>query len=349
MPRRRRLACAVCGAEVDIAAPFSWRCPNATADDRHHVLQLVQDDARQTSSFPETWRGDQDVNPFLAFLTPTSRGTAYAAANGLTDAARAAIVAELDDAVSDRGRGAGFVPTPFGRADALSDALGFTDDGGVWVKDETGNVAGSHKARHLFTILLHLRAAEILGWHRGRQPSGRRSRSPRAATPPSRQRRSLAAAEWPIDVFVPTWTSDGFGDELDRLARPCAPVRAAGERSARRPVRAPLPRGGRRRRDPVQRAGPGERAGASTVAARSVGRWRTTRPRRARRRARPDLRPGRRGSVRRLRRIDPYRPSVPRGAGRRMRASRTGMGTSRAAQRGPWFPEPWARGTTVGR
>ena len=48
-------------------------------------------------------------------------------------------------------------------ADALSDALGFARDGGVWVKDETGNVGGSHKARHLFTILLHLVAAEALG------------------------------------------------------------------------------------------------------------------------------------------------------------------------------------------
>ena len=45
--------------------------------------------------------------------------------------------------------GAGFTVTPFARADALSDALGFGEDGGVWVKDETGGVAGSHKARHL--------------------------------------------------------------------------------------------------------------------------------------------------------------------------------------------------------
>ena len=33
----------------------------------------------------------------------------------------------------------------------------------MWVKDETGNVAGSHKARHLFGILLELRVAEALG------------------------------------------------------------------------------------------------------------------------------------------------------------------------------------------
>jgi threonine synthase len=59
--------------------------------------------------------------------------------------------------------GRGFAATPFGRADALSDALGFTADGGVWVKDETGGVSGSHKARHLFDVLLQLEVAERIG------------------------------------------------------------------------------------------------------------------------------------------------------------------------------------------
>ena len=36
--------CAVCAAEVDIATSFPWRCPNATAHDRRHVLQIVNDD-----------------------------------------------------------------------------------------------------------------------------------------------------------------------------------------------------------------------------------------------------------------------------------------------------------------
>ena len=56
--------------------------------------------------------------------------------------------------------------TPFGRSDALSRELGVE----LWVKDETGNVAGSHKARHLATILLHLRAAEQLGLLTSRAP-----------------------------------------------------------------------------------------------------------------------------------------------------------------------------------
>ena len=33
----------------------------------------------------------------------------------------------------------------------------------MWVKDETGNVSGSHKARHLFGLLVHLEVVERLG------------------------------------------------------------------------------------------------------------------------------------------------------------------------------------------
>jgi threonine synthase len=73
-----------------------------------------------------------------------------------------AMTRTLDDAVS-RVDGHGFVATPFGRADELSHTLQFSDRGGVWVKDETGNVSGSHKARHLMGLLLHLEAVERVG------------------------------------------------------------------------------------------------------------------------------------------------------------------------------------------
>jgi len=122
------------------------------------------------------------------------------------------MVEELDDAVR-RVAGVGFVPTPFGRSDALSDALGFTDGGGVWVKDETGGVAGSQKARHLFTILLHLAAAARLGHLTDRPPLAIASCGNAALAAAT----LAAAANWPIDVYVPTWMSGGFGSELDRL------------------------------------------------------------------------------------------------------------------------------------
>ena len=59
--------------------------------------------------------------------------------------------------------GRGFRATPFFRSPGLSDALGFDGDGGVWVKDETGNVSGSHKGRHLMGVLIHLAVMERCG------------------------------------------------------------------------------------------------------------------------------------------------------------------------------------------
>jgi threonine synthase len=206
--------CAVCAAEVDIATSFPWRCPNATAHDRRHVLQIVNDESPDgrvlVPGDPGSGNHD-DVNPFLRHDADLA-WAAHADANGIGLAARRRLVTELDDAV--RGvAGVGFVPTPFGRSDALSDALGFTDGGGVWVKDETGGVGGSQKARHLFTILLHLRATEILGHLTERPPLAIASCGNAALAAATLAR----AADWPIDVYVPTWMSDGFGVELDRL------------------------------------------------------------------------------------------------------------------------------------
>ncbi len=80
------------------------------------------------------------------------------------------LVTRLDDAVA-RVAGSGFRATPFGRNATLSDQLGFSAVGGVWVKDETGNVTGSHKGRHLMGVLLHLEIAERLGLGRSGRPT----------------------------------------------------------------------------------------------------------------------------------------------------------------------------------
>ena len=186
--------CVVCGASVDIAQPFTWRCRNATGDDRDHAPQLIQSISPLRSS--------GETNPFLAFR-PYLAVDSFMAANGLTDAARAAIIGELDAAVATVA-GTGFVTTPFARADALSDELGFDLDGGVWVKDETHNVAGSHKARHLFGILAHLRAAEQVGLAPWAHASDRPPLAIASCGNAALAAATLAAAvQWPIRVFVP--------------------------------------------------------------------------------------------------------------------------------------------------
>ncbi|MGZ4764413.1 MAG: PLP-dependent lyase/thiolase [Ilumatobacteraceae bacterium] len=194
MPLAAGWACAVCGAHVDIAEPLSWRCPNATETDRHHALQLVQAIA--------PLRGGDDPNPFVAFRRYLAWDS-FAAANGMTELARTALVRQVDADVAAVA-GTGFHVTPFERADGLSDELGFSADGGVWIKDETGQVAGSHKARHLFTILLHLLTVESAGlanW------AGEADRPPMAIAScgnAAYAAATLAAAvRWPLRVFVP--------------------------------------------------------------------------------------------------------------------------------------------------
>jgi threonine dehydratase len=201
--------CSVCGETLDIATSFPWRCPNSTLADRHHVLAIVQGEMAPRT--PRTPRSGDSRNPFVAHDRDLA-WAAHADAHGIGAAARAALVSDLDDAVREVA-GVGFAPTPFGRSDALSAALGFADGGGVWVKDETGGVGGSQKARHLFTILLHLLAAERLGQVPERPPLAIASCGNAALAAAT----LAAAAHWPIDVYVPTWMSEGFGAELDRL------------------------------------------------------------------------------------------------------------------------------------
>lgn len=102
-----------------------------------------------------------EVSPFIRYRA-LSHSYHLALAHGLTDADYIALVERLDRAVAQVD-GRGFVATPFFRSASLSERLGFARDGGVWVKDETGNVSGSHKARHLMGLLVYLEVVERAG------------------------------------------------------------------------------------------------------------------------------------------------------------------------------------------
>jgi threonine dehydratase len=204
--------CMVCGAERRIDEPMPWRCPNSTPDDHHHVLRIVPDDGHGSTPPSGNDPLAADESPFVTFDRRLA-WAAYAAAHGLSGVARRAIVEELDGAVArveGRADGAGFRPTPFGRSDELSDALGFSPEGGVWVKNDFVNVAGSHKARHLFSILLHLRAAEAIGHLTVRAPLAIASCGNAALAAAVLAR----AADWPIDMYVPEWMDAAMGERL---------------------------------------------------------------------------------------------------------------------------------------
>lgn len=127
---------------------YPFRCPNAGADDADHVVARRFDGGRIAAT-----QGD-DPNPFIRHR---ELFTAWhtARAMGMTDAAYVDLVRALDEKVAAVD-GRGFRVTPFSRAHALSERL----DVEVWVKDETANVSGSHKGRHLMGILLYLAVVE---------------------------------------------------------------------------------------------------------------------------------------------------------------------------------------------
>jgi threonine synthase len=148
-----RLVCGGCGTAAAPDDPYPFRCRNA-GDGGDHVLRRLLDPAAVT--FP---LDDSEPNPFVRFraLFHTYH---LARAHGMADQEFVALVRELDAEVA-RIDGHGFRATPFAAQPALGGRIGLS--GPLWVKDETGNVAGSHKARHLFGLLLHLETVERLG------------------------------------------------------------------------------------------------------------------------------------------------------------------------------------------
>jgi len=153
-----RLVCAGCGAEVPADQPVTWSCPAARPDDDiDHVLRRVL--------APGATDGDADADPSAnPFVRYRRRFHAYhvARAAGWSDQRFVDLVCGLDEAIADVD-GRGFRTTPIVRSTRLDDELGFEPGAGVWVKDETGNVSGSHKARHLMGVMVALNVAEALG------------------------------------------------------------------------------------------------------------------------------------------------------------------------------------------
>jgi threonine synthase len=130
-----RWTCGGCGTVVEDAVPLA--CPAAVpGDDIDHVLGRTDRVAA---------RPGRERNPFLRYRR---RLAAYALAR--SDSHFVEVVERLDEAVAAID-GTGFRMTPLVEA------------GGVLVKNETGNVSGSHKARHLMGVMLHLELAKRSG------------------------------------------------------------------------------------------------------------------------------------------------------------------------------------------
>ena len=207
--------CATCAEKVSVDTFAPWRCPNENGD-RHHVLLIDENDQHVVESHH---------NPFIAFRR-NMLWWQFAIARGMSDEQAISLVQRVDDEIAQVG-GVGFATTPMRYEPTLSHHLSFESPGGVWVKNETHNVGGSQKARHLMSILLHLLIAEELGiapWtDAAERPTLAISSCGNAAIAASTL---AAAAKWPIDVFIPEWaggvvveTLTALGARINRCTR----------------------------------------------------------------------------------------------------------------------------------
>jgi len=209
--------CHGCGAKVDAAKAFPFGCPNARADDDvDHVLVAPGAAAFTPPTSVRGFGGGDaaaagEADPFLRYrgwLSPYH----LALAAGLPDAAWVDLVGELDAALI-RVDGRGFRITPFARQPALAQALGLTGD--LWIKDETHNVSGSHKGRHLMGLMLYLRVLERAGLPLGEDLRKRRLAIASCGNAALAAAVIARAADWPLDVFIPT---DAEASVVRRLA-----------------------------------------------------------------------------------------------------------------------------------
>jgi len=195
------IVCGGCGSVVDASEPYPFRCPHS-GDGGDHVLRRVLDISRL--AFPLE---DSEPNPFVRW-----RGLFHAyhlaCARGMGDQDYVDLVRGLDKEVA-RVDGHGFVVTPFAPVPALAGPL--ETGASIWVKDETGNVAGSHKARHMFGLLVHLEVVRLLGMTGGPPPPLAIASCGNAALAAAVV---AAAGRRRLLVFVPT---DAEPAVLDRL------------------------------------------------------------------------------------------------------------------------------------
>ncbi len=103
---------------------------------------------------------DPEDQPFVRFRR-LFHSWQLATARGMSDEDYVACVRSLDERVAELD-GHGFRTTPLQVQDALAHAL-HRPENSLLVKDETQNVSGSHKARHLMQVGIWLEITERLG------------------------------------------------------------------------------------------------------------------------------------------------------------------------------------------
>ncbi|MFQ5525213.1 MAG: PLP-dependent lyase/thiolase [Thermoanaerobaculia bacterium] len=208
-----RLVCHGCGTEVPLNEIRPYRCREGELhDDVDHVLRRRFDATTFRSwADPDSIFGDIESNPFRRYRR-LFYSYEIARLGGLPDSEYLRIVDRLDAAIAAID-GHGFRETPFGPEQALAGALRLASDR-LWIKNETGSVSGSHKARHLMGIMLWLEVIRSL-----RRPLGVAPRLAIASCGNAALAAAVVAraADRPLDVFVPPDANPRLTQRLTEL------------------------------------------------------------------------------------------------------------------------------------
>ncbi len=148
-------------------------------------------------------KGDKELNPYIRWRKMLWSWH-KAIDRGWKDEEFISLVKEIDHAIESTSE-SNFTITPTGIWENASDLL---PESVLW-KDETQNVGGSHKARHLMGLLLHL-AVDSIEENKRLAISSCGNAAIGAAT-------VARAAGRPIDVFIPTWANAAIVAELESL------------------------------------------------------------------------------------------------------------------------------------
>lgn len=150
-------------------------------------------------------------NPFLRYR---ERLDSYQAVHDgrLSDEQFVDVVSTLNQAVADVD-GSGFTETPVVDGSGLAEALNLPVE--LWIKNDTGNVSGSHKSRHLFGAAIHMAIDQASG-----SPVAAAS-APLAIASCGNAALAAgviaAAMKRHLLVFVPEWADDGIVARLEEL------------------------------------------------------------------------------------------------------------------------------------
>ncbi len=203
-----RLVCQGCGTEVPFEEPLPFRCANRKhGDEVDHLVSIEWHGQKPLTTV------ESDPNPFIAFRH-SMYSYAWSMGQGLRDEDYIKALRNVDSMLETMSAPL-FRFTPLKRSESLN----------VWFKDETGNVAGSHKARHLLGLAQHFDSVERSGKTKGVSIGTRQK--PLAIA--SCGNAALAAAVIAhatgriLRVFIPTSAEAVVVDELKRLGAEIVP------------------------------------------------------------------------------------------------------------------------------